>query len=303
MRPAETADENLIAWLAWGAWLGGNGLLLLVAQGRRLLLGRSTFARRWSLLDLWLGAHLMFVLLVLLFGLWAAVIAGLTGRSLVALADAGPGGGGSRAGDFLRLFLLPSAILQNLVFFVVPAGYIVLRYGQRLRDIGLRSLPRRAEVTAGVLLGLFMLAVDSLLLPLFTALAERFRHVDWVEAALRLEQEILAQLEKALPAQGPGTLLLALLAVAVAAPLGEEMLFRGWLFNALKRRLGLRAGLILSALLFTLPHAYFVGFVPVLLAGLLLAWVYHVSGSLWPGIVLHATVNTVAILAAYFFPS
>ena len=34
MRPAATADENLIAWLAWGAWLGGNGLLLLVALGR-----------------------------------------------------------------------------------------------------------------------------------------------------------------------------------------------------------------------------------------------------------------------------
>ncbi len=106
----------------------------------------------------------------------------------------------------------------------------------------------------------------------------------------------------ALPKLGVPGLVLGVLGVGVAAPLGEEMLFRGFVFNILKTRLGLTVGLIGSALLFTIVHSYALGLLPVFIIGLLLAWAYHNTGSLWVSIIIHATNNTVGVLLAYFFP-
>jgi hypothetical protein len=98
-------------------------------------------------------------------------------------------------------------------------------------------------------------------------------------------------------------LLLAVLGIGVSAGLGEEMLFRGFLFNILKRRFGLAAGLVVSGLLFAAPHTYVLGLLPVFLMGLVLAWIYHNSGSLWVPVIVHATNNSVLVLLAYFFPA
>jgi membrane protease YdiL (CAAX protease family) len=199
--------------------------------------------------------------------------------------------------------ILPLAILQGVAFFGIPALFIVLKYGKRLRDIGLPPLPRARDWWAGILLGLVLMVVNLGLEAGLTALAKEFRHVPWVAAGLRSDElQPIGDILKDLPRYGVGMLLLAVLAIGVSAGLGEEMLFRGFFFNALKRRLGLVAGLVLSGLLFSVPHMYFIGFLPVALMGIALAWVYHVSGSLWIPVILHATNNTVLVLLAYFFP-
>jgi len=79
-------------------------------------------------------------------------------------------------------------------------------------------------------------------------------------------------------------------AVALAAPVVEELVFRGFLFTRWGRRFGVRRGLVFSALLFALLHfalqplgALGLGFV----AGLL----YLRTRSLLVPFVAHATVN------------
>jgi membrane protease YdiL (CAAX protease family) len=94
--------------------------------------------------------------------------------------------------------------------------------------------------------------------------------------------------------------ILLLLLIAVLAPIAEELLFRGMLYPMLRQRFGMTAAIVLDALIFAAIH-----FIPVLLPGLfviglVLTWVRERSGSVIPGILLHAAQNGLVVLLLYF---
>jgi membrane protease YdiL (CAAX protease family) len=70
-------------------------------------------------------------------------------------------------------------------------------------------------------------------------------------------------------------------------------MFRGLCFAAMGRY-----ALPGSAALFALAHGLPVLLVPIFVAGLVLGWVRSRSGSLYPGMAVHMTLNAVAIAAA-----
>lgn len=80
-------------------------------------------------------------------------------------------------------------------------------------------------------------------------------------------------------------------AAVVAAPVGEELLFRGFLYRALRQHVGLARALWLSALLFAILHFSPAYLPPYVTLGLAFALVYEWSGSLWSSIVLHGLWN------------
>jgi membrane protease YdiL (CAAX protease family) len=284
--PEQATLAGIIALVA-GVLL--NGILLGVWGVRRLFLEKPTFQRNWSYLDLWLALQIaLYLLVALLFPL------------MLAMPDArNPEEMMSNIG-----FLLPMLFIQNIVFFLVPAGFIWWKYQLPLREIGLPPLPNRRQVIMGIGLGLAVIVVSLPLEYGLTALAKQFSHVPFVAAGLNADknQPINSVIEQ-VTHNNLGVLLLSALAIGVGPGFGEEMLFRGFLFGLLKRRLGLWPGIILSGLAFAAPHGYFVGFLPVFLFGMALAALYHKTGSLWTGIIVHATNNSVLVLLAYFFPS
>src|SRR5689334_1545840 len=85
-----------------------------------------------------------------------------------------------------------------------------------------------------------------------------------------------------------------LVTVTLAAPLGEEIFFRGFAFPALRRTLGPVAALTLSSILFSLLHMDAVGFIGLMEIGMLLAALRWWSGSLWAAIIGHAVNNGLA---------
>ena len=90
---------------------------------------------------------------------------------------------------------------------------------------------------------------------------------------------------------------LLLILGGLLAPLGEELLFRGVLFGWLRRwRFVLAA--IISALVFGTAHGFNVVFPAAIVLGLLNAYVYEKSGSIWPAVVAHATNNTLIFILA-----
>ena len=96
----------------------------------------------------------------------------------------------------------------------------------------------------------------------------------------------------------PGGANLALLAFIslIAAPFVEETFFRGFLFSGLGKRFGYSWGAVFSALLFALAHLQVAALVPIFLLGLLVAWLYARTGSLWPCIFTHFAYNSIALL-------
>lgn len=90
-------------------------------------------------------------------------------------------------------------------------------------------------------------------------------------------------------------------ALAVWTPVTEEIFFRGFVFAGLASRLGIRGAMVGSAVVFSLFHMDLGVLIPIFITGLLLAWLYRRTGSLWPSIVAHAGQNALALLAAIFF--
>ncbi len=98
---------------------------------------------------------------------------------------------------------------------------------------------------------------------------------------------------------GPQGLLLALVAGSLIAPLAEETFFRGFLFANLREHQGPLRAMGTTALLFALFHLTPTAFVPLFFLGCFLAFLYHLSDSLLPSILLHATMNTLALTLSY----
>lgn len=98
---------------------------------------------------------------------------------------------------------------------------------------------------------------------------------------------------------------MTLLIVIFLAPFVEEVLFRGLVFGNLRAKSPLAAYLV-SCLLFALLHVwqfavvnqditYFLLMVQYLVPGLVLAWVYDHSGTLWAAVGLHAAANALSV--------
>lgn len=103
-------------------------------------------------------------------------------------------------------------------------------------------------------------------------------------------------------APGPAALLLSLLLVAVAAPIAEELLFRGWIYTSLRSRMGSVASVTISALLFALAHyekthLYALAVLPL---GLILGAARERTGTFWATASLHALYNFGAWLLTAF---
>lgn len=130
---------------------------------------------------------------------------------------------------------------------------------------------------------------------------ERFFGVQYYEqAAVRFLKS--AALE-------PKTLVLALFAVMILAPLIEELLFRGLLQNYLKSKIGVKAAILLSGFTFALFHIspsqglgnISIG-ISLFVLGIYLGFLYERQRSLLAPLGLHMTFNTISALRILLLP-
>lgn len=97
--------------------------------------------------------------------------------------------------------------------------------------------------------------------------------------------------ESAILEQGPW--LVRLLAIAVAAPLVEEMLFRGLVYGALREGMSRPLAVALCALSFGAMHGHPVWIAYAALLGLALCLIRDACGSLWGPVAFHMSFNLV----------
>lgn len=70
--------------------------------------------------------------------------------------------------------------------------------------------------------------------------------------------------------------------------LWQELFFRGFVYQFLRGRFGRNTAILLSALLFAAFHLAPLNAIGAFVLGLVTAWLYERSGSLWPAIVVNA---------------
>jgi membrane protease YdiL (CAAX protease family) len=87
----------------------------------------------------------------------------------------------------------------------------------------------------------------------------------------------------------------------LVAPFAEELYFRGVFYQWLRQRWGVWPGILVSSLVFGIVHGELSVAGAAFVLGLILAWIYEQSGSLWIAILVHAINNSFKVLALYLF--
>ena len=196
--------------------------------------------------------------------------------------------------DLLDDLFLPVTTLASHTAFIVFLFWFVRSFlGQPLAVVGLRRTAVRnfLPMTLVYAFCFYPLHLTSFIWSLWLQSIG-------VEPAL---QEPTEQFSEALSSGEPVTVgALAFLAV-VAAPVIEEILFRGVIFGGLTARWGVWPAAIVSGFAFAVIHFSLTAFVPLFLLALVLSYLYVRTGSLWIPIAFHALFNGVSltILATY----
>lgn len=189
-----------------------------------------------------------------------------------------------------------STLLQNLIWIAVPLVRIAWVRREPIASIGFTTRNWLVNIGVGIVVGCLAIGANILLSLLF---------LQFFDTRQNQAEQFNALLQ---PGDYAGQVLFALLTIVVA-PLGEETLFRGYLFNGLRQhtgRIGLIAAYILSAGVFAAIHllnvtqGQFALLVPIFVVGLLLAAAMHGTKSLITCVVAHATFNSLSTLVLLF---
>jgi len=184
-------------------------------------------------------------------------------------------------------FVTPGTILphRSLAVIGVTSGtltvftcyFIIRRHGARWAALGCRStsrteLVRAALVTPAVMvvMGLVGAAVN------YAVEGEPF------SAQVRFFERAAEDVSGAVA---------AVAVIGLLVPVAEELLFRGVLFGALRRRTSPTVTVIVTAVVFGVYHVEPGPAAACTVMGLVLGWLRHRTGSIWPAVVMHATNN------------
>ena len=151
-----------------------------------------------------------------------------------------------------------------------------------LAAIGLTSLRLPARRT--IVLTAVVLATSLIATSVYFILVER----------LGIELLIPADIDPDIAFDGIAVLL-TFQALALVTPISEEIFFRGFIFGGLLPRIGPRRAILISALIFAGFHLSLGAIIPIFITGVLLAWLYWRTGSLWVCIAAHAGQNALAV--------
>lgn len=176
----------------------------------------------------------------------------------------------------------------DLFYLTVLAGVwllVVRRYGTPWSSLGLRW-PGSTDLPA-------VFALSALLA---AGCAVTVASVVWALNAAGLQARFTPV--TAVPAPSDPLFVVAVIGSVVLTPIVEEMLFRGVLYQALRKHMGAVLGAASSAALFAALHLQFNATPALLVLGIALTIAFERTRSLYPPMLLHAAYNGVVILLA-----
>lgn len=163
-----------------------------------------------------------------------------------------------------------------------------------LEKLQLRAWPSWSFIAAGVL---FVLAIFPVAQTSYW-LNQQLPLPMWMKDMEKSANELVKIL---LQMDSPAELLLNLLTVGVVAALGEELVFRGIVQQQMNKVLqNPILSIWVTAIIFSAIHMQFVGFLPRMILGAGLGYLFYWSRSLWLPILVHFLFNSLQVVAYYF---
>lgn len=182
----------------------------------------------------------------------------------------------------------PATLLALLLDTGAAVGAVSIAVAARVRSlaaVGLKRVDGR-WIRTGAAWGALVWLLNAALLVGYMALTE-----DWslpqpwlTDAASRSVPDLIG----------------VLFAGALLAPFGEELLFRGVGYGAL-RRYGVFVAAAGSSAVFGLAHGFSVVLPAAIVLGVVAALLYERSGSIWPAVTAHVVNNAIVFMVAAIF--
>lgn len=225
---------------------------------------------RWGVWDV-----VKVVILFLFFSYILLIIEALLTRYLPVMKDGN-----------LRMIINTSIMDLLCVLFIIH--FTVVQYKEKLASLGLSLNDFFKNVWYGIV---SYIALIPVLIGIVAAIA-------LVAGILKYVPERQPVVQLFLKERNATLLLYTSLFAAIVGPIIEELFFRGFMYNAVKRHIGVFWAALITASFFALLHAHLVGFIPIVALGLVLAYLYEKTGTLVSSITVHMIHNlsTVALV-------
>ncbi|WP_338375620.1 CPBP family intramembrane glutamic endopeptidase [Dysgonomonas capnocytophagoides] len=221
--------------------------------------------------------------------------------SIVFISILAPVMGGIDSLNFIRVM----QVFQSVFIFLVPA----LLCAYLFNEDGWQYLKIKKAVNLKVLIYSIILIVAIQPLISFTGYYNKMMTLP--ESLSELEQSMQAMensaaalLERLMADHSPDVVIANFIVIAVAAGITEEFFFRGSLQQLVKKICHNRHVTVwITAFIFSFIHFQFYGFVPRMLLGALLGYIFLWSGNLWIPVIVHILNNALSVALYYKFHS
>ena len=186
--------------------------------------------------------------------------------------------------------ILAACIYGLSLLIVVGVPWLVGRHSTNKQELGLWRLPSWADVGLApvgfvlyFLLSALVLYIASLLLPGFDS--NQVQETGFGTISQRYEY------------------ILAFITLVVAAPIAEEVLFRGYLYGKLRKNAPIWLAMLITSLVFGAIHGQWNVAVDVFALSIVLCALKEVTDGIWAGILLHMLKNGIAFYLLFINPT
>jgi len=182
----------------------------------------------------------------------------------------------------------------------VLAGWLVVRFFYPPDSRALAYLRANRRPDLQLVLGGMVLLLASIPLVLFLY---NINQALPLPDSFRLLEEQTTDTIKGLLQMDNGLELLAnLTLIALLPAIGEELVFRGIVQQQLQRRIASPwLAIVLASAIFSFIHFQFEGFLPRMLLGILLGWLYWRSQNLWVPVAAHFANNAMQVVGQFLY--
>ena len=195
---------------------------------------------------------------------------------------------GFNPGEDLKMMI--GTFFIDMAVGIIVLYFVVVKYKDKLQALGLRFSSFLNNVFSGIAAYIFVLPILLIILVLSV----------WILNLVGYTPPSQPVFEMFMKEERSRVLLFLTIFVSVFGPIIEEIFFRGFIYAAVKKHLGVLGAAFLSASIFSALHANIVGFFPIMALGLCLAFLYERTGSLVGSITVHIVHNSI-ILGFVFF--
>jgi len=190
----------------------------------------------------------------------------------------------------VNLFTILGTFFIDIMAGVVIFYFVLVKYRGNLSSLGIAAKGFYKNILSGIIAYIFILPILIAVL----ILSMLFLNAVGYEAPPQPVFDIFFEERRG------NVVLFLTIFVSILGPIIEEIFFRGFLYSAVRKRFGIIVGVLLSSALFSMLHTNIASFLPIMVLGILMAFLYETTNSLITPIAVHILHNSIIVGFVFF---